>query len=174
VPPPATHARRPGRWAEFDRPPSAFNCPSFHAGARSCLGQRLAELEGVYVLVRRRGPGSASCAGGYQKSHKPLPAPWHARSEPSTPPGFNPPLPNGDVPAPGAAPGPALARLSAHRQVRRRAPRGAQVTLLRRFRLALVPGPPAAYELSVSLPVKGGLWATAEERVAASPAAALP
>jgi hypothetical protein len=46
------------------------------------------------------------------------------------------------------------------------------VTLLRRFRLALVPGLPAAYELSVSLPVKGGLWATVEERAAAHSAVA--
>ncbi|KAI8475806.1 MAG: cytochrome P450 [Monoraphidium minutum] len=42
---------RPERWAEFVHAPSPYSCQSFHAGPRVCLGQRLAELEGVYVLV---------------------------------------------------------------------------------------------------------------------------
>jgi cytochrome P450 len=42
---------RPERWEELAHTPSAYSFPSFNAGPRICLGQRLAELEGVYVLV---------------------------------------------------------------------------------------------------------------------------
>jgi cytochrome P450 len=81
---------RPERWLERAAAPSPYVNPSFHAGLRLCLGQRLAELEGVYVLV----------------------------------------------------------------------------TLLRRFKLAFAPGRPreVTYDLSASLPMKGGLWVSVEER----------
>ncbi len=49
------HDPRPERWLEFAHVPSPYSAISFHAGPRICLGQRLAELEGVYVLVRGRG-----------------------------------------------------------------------------------------------------------------------
>ncbi|GBF98692.1 sterol 14-demethylase [Raphidocelis subcapitata] len=42
---------RPDRWLEFEHTPSPYSHISFNAGPRICLGQRLAELEGVYVLV---------------------------------------------------------------------------------------------------------------------------
>lgn len=42
---------RPERWLEMDSMPSAYSYNTFNAGPRLCLGQRLAELEGVYVLA---------------------------------------------------------------------------------------------------------------------------
>eukprot|EP00879_Flechtneria_rotunda_P004919 GHRR01005193.1.p2 GENE.GHRR01005193.1~~GHRR01005193.1.p2 ORF type:complete len:111 (-),score=26.02 GHRR01005193.1:1650-1982(-) len=42
---------RPERWIEMDNTPSPYSYPTFHAGPRLCLGQRLAELEGLYVLT---------------------------------------------------------------------------------------------------------------------------
>lgn len=99
IPPPAspphlsppralTHQTRPERWLEFEHAPSPYRCLSFHAGPRTCLGQRLAELEGVYVLV----------------------------------------------------------------------------LLLRHFRLRLLPGQDVRYDLSASMPMRRGLWATVEAR----------
>ena len=41
----------PERWIEMEKRPSKFEYPVFNAGPRVCLGQALAELEGVYVLV---------------------------------------------------------------------------------------------------------------------------
>jgi cytochrome P450 len=43
--------RRPERWLERPTLPTAYQYPVFNAGPRLCLGQRLAELEGVYALV---------------------------------------------------------------------------------------------------------------------------
>jgi hypothetical protein len=40
-------ATRPSRWLALDSMPSPYSYLSFHAGPRLCLGQRLAELEGV-------------------------------------------------------------------------------------------------------------------------------
>lgn len=42
---------RPERWIELESMPSPYSYLSFNAGARMCLGQRLAELEGVFVLA---------------------------------------------------------------------------------------------------------------------------
>lgn len=42
---------RPERWLEMCSAPSPYSYLSFNAGPRLCLGQRLAEIEGVYVLA---------------------------------------------------------------------------------------------------------------------------
>eukprot|EP00775_Hariotina_reticulata_P011335 gene11335-11485_t len=42
---------RPDRWLEMETQPSPYRYLSFNAGPRICLGQRLAELEAVYVLT---------------------------------------------------------------------------------------------------------------------------
>ncbi len=45
-------ACRPQRFLEMPALPSPYMYPAFNAGPRICLGKALAELEGVYVLVR--------------------------------------------------------------------------------------------------------------------------
>lgn len=46
-----TESFRPERWLELQASPNPYSFPTFNAGPRLCLGQRLAELEGVYVLA---------------------------------------------------------------------------------------------------------------------------
>jgi hypothetical protein len=54
---------RPERWEEMARAPSAYSYPTFNAGPRACLGQRLAELEGVCALVGGGGEGRGGLNG---------------------------------------------------------------------------------------------------------------
>lgn len=42
---------RPGRWAEMDKRPSAYEMPTFNSGPRSCPGQQMARLEMAYVFT---------------------------------------------------------------------------------------------------------------------------
>ncbi|KAI8844332.1 cytochrome P450 [Chytriomyces cf. hyalinus JEL632] len=43
---------RPERWLEMNKQPSPYNYPVFQAGPRVCLGQQMAELQVVYMLVQ--------------------------------------------------------------------------------------------------------------------------
>ena len=132
----------PERWLEMEHAPSPYSAISFHAGPRICLGQRLAELEGVFVLVGAR-RGSALLGGGCGEADSMCRAPRYLAGAPQR----------------------AAARCNAKRPRHPpNCPPPQKVLVLQRFKLSLVPGQAVTYDLSASHPMKSGCWVNVAER----------